>query len=258
MTLGLPVSTMIAFMLVLARVGGLIAFLPVPGFRNAPDMIRIVLVLALTFALFPAWPSPPNVLPTLGQLVAWAFGEAGFGLFAGLCIALLTEGFQIAAQVIGMQAGYGFASTIDPTNQADAGLLQVIMNLFTGLLFFTLGIDHALIRVLAASFQKFPAGSWTISAANLDGVVKLGSGMIAIGLRLAMPVIALLLLIDLALALLGRMQQQLQLLSLAFPVKMLAALGLLAALTPVVERMFDGAATRAIGIMWSVVAAGPR
>jgi flagellar biosynthetic protein FliR len=258
MTLGLPVSTMIAFMLVLSRVGGLIAFLPIPGFRNAPDMMRIGLALTLTFALFPAWPSLPNVLPSLGQLGSWALGEAGFGLFAGLCIALLTEGFQIAAQVIGMQAGYGFASTVDPTNQADAGLIQVLMNLFTGLLFFTLGIDHALIRVLAASFQKFPAGSWTITAVSLDGVLKLASGMFAIGLRLAMPVIALLMLIDLALALLGRMQQQLQLLSLAFPVKMLAALGLLAALTPVIERMFDGAATRAIGIISNVVAAGPR
>src|ERR1700692_753270 len=199
MTLGLPTSTMIAFLLVLARVGGLIAFLPIPGFRNAPEMIRVVLVLALTFALFPAWPSPPNVLPSLGQLVAWALGEAGFGLFTGLSIALLTEGFQIAAQVIGMQAGYGFASTIDPTNQADAGLLQVMMNLFTGLLFFTLGVDHALIRVLAMSFQKFPAGSWAISVLTLDGVIKLASGMFSIGLRLALPVIALLMLIDLAL-----------------------------------------------------------
>jgi flagellar biosynthetic protein FliR len=198
------------------------------------------------------------VLPSLGQLVAWALGEAGFGLFTGLSIALLTEGFQIAAQVIGMQAGYGFASTIDPTNQADAGLLQVMMNLFTGLLFFTLGVDHALIRVLAMSFQKFPAGSWAISVLTLDGVIKLASGMFSIGLRLALPVIALLMLIDLALALLGRMQQQLQLLTLAFPVKMLAALALLAVLTPVVERMFDGAAARAIGVMWKVVAAGPR
>ena len=40
--------------------------------------------------------------------------------------------------------------------------------------------------------------------------------MLTTGLRLAMPVIALLLLLDVALALLGRMQQQLQLLSLAF------------------------------------------
>ena len=36
MTLGLPVSTMLAFLLVLARVAGLVTFLPVPGFRAVP------------------------------------------------------------------------------------------------------------------------------------------------------------------------------------------------------------------------------
>ena len=64
---------------------------------------------------------------------------------------------------------------------------------------------------------------------------------------------ALLLLIDLALALLGRMQQQLHLLSLSFPVKMLAALAMLVALAPVIARMFEGAADAdASSALWSV------
>jgi flagellar biosynthetic protein FliR len=249
---------MLAFLLVLARVAGLITFLPVPGFRGAPDVIRIVLALSLTFALFPVWPSLPNAVPPIGQLIAWVFAEAGFGLVAGLAVAFLTEGFQLAAQVLGLQAGYGYASTIDPNSQADSSVLQVVMSLVTGLLFFTAGIDRALIRILAASFEKFPAGSWEPSATSLDGVLRLGAGMFTTGLRLAMPVIALLLLIDVALALLGRMQQQLQLLSLAFPVKMLAALGMLVALTPVVARVFEGAAGRTIEALWGILGTAPR
>ena len=50
MTLGLPLSTLYAFLLVLARVAGLVTFLPVPGFRNAPDTVRILLALAITAA----------------------------------------------------------------------------------------------------------------------------------------------------------------------------------------------------------------
>ena len=48
--------------------------------------------------------------------------------------------------------------------------------------------------------------------------------MFSVGLRLALPVVALLVMVDVALALLGRLNPQLQLLSLAFPVKMLTAL----------------------------------
>ena len=43
-----------------------------------------------------------------------------------------------------------------------------------------------------------------------------------------------------------RVQQQLQLLSLAFPAKMLAALGILTALTPVIAKLFEGVAARTI------------
>ena len=104
----------------------------------------------------------------------------------------------MAAQSIGLQAGYGYASTIDPTSQADSSVLGVLTMLFTSLLIFSLGIDHQLIRILAASFTRFPAGSWTPSLQSMDGILRLGSGMLSTGLRLAFPVIALLLLIDVA------------------------------------------------------------
>lgn len=244
---------MVAFLLVLARVGGLITLLPIPGFRGAPESIRVVLVLAITIALFPVWPSVPDETPALGELVKWVFAEAGFGLLVGVAISFLTEGFQIAAQVLGMQAGYGYASTIDPSTQADAALLQVFMNLMTGVLFFSTGADRVLIQVLAASFQKFPAGSWFTSPATLDAIVRLGSGMFTVGLRLALPVFAVLLIIDLALALLGRIQQQMQLLSLSFPVKMLTALAMLAALAPVIARLFEGSASHTLEALWSLM-----
>ncbi|HML18384.1 MAG TPA: flagellar biosynthetic protein FliR [Bryobacteraceae bacterium] len=253
MNLGLPVSTMLAFLYVLARVSGLIVFLPVPGFRSAPSIFRVILAVAFSIALFPSWPSPPDAIPTFGELTATAFSEAGFGLMVGLAVAFLTEGFQLAAQTFGVQAGYGFASTIDPSTQADSGVIQIMMALITGVLFFSTGIDHQVFRVLGTSFEKFPAGAWAPNALSLDGIVRLGGGMFVIGLRLAMPVIALLLLLDLALALLGRMQQQLNLLSLSFPVKMLATLAILAALAPVIVRVFESAGGHAMEALWRVV-----
>ena len=256
-TLGLPLNTLFAFLLVLARVGGLAAFLPIPALRNAPPSVRAVLAMVVTFALFPVWPSltitNTNGLPTFGQLIATAIAETGFGLAMGLAVNLLLEGLQIAAQLIGIQAGYGYATTIDPTSQADAGVLQVVTMLMTGLLLFTLGIDRELFRILAASFVKFPAGSWILSAASVDGIVRLGSGMFSLGLRLAMPIVALLALIDLALAALGRMQQQLQMLSLAFPLKMLAALLLLTIQIPVFLRLFEHASGDMLAVLWRAV-----
>jgi flagellar biosynthetic protein FliR len=248
--LGLPLSTIYAFLLVLARVAGLIAFLPVPAFRNAPMIFRAVLAFVTTIALFPVWPSLPDISPSVGQLTAWAFSEMGFGLVAGLAVAFLTEGFQVGTQVLGMPAGFGYAQTIDPSSQADSSVLQVMTMLITGLLFFSTGLDGQVLRILAASFQKYPAGTWAMSAASLDSITHLGGGMFSLGIRIALPVVALLLLIDVALALLGRMQQQLQLLSLAFPIKMMAALGILIAITPLMPKLFSEAASHTISALW--------
>jgi flagellar biosynthetic protein FliR len=156
-------------------------------------------------------------------------------------------------QIVGLQAGYGYALTIDPTSQADSGVLQILFMLATGWLVLIFGFDRELNSVLAASLERFPAGSRAPSAASLDGIVRLGGSMLVTGLRVALPVAALLLLIDVALALLGRMQQQLQLLSLAFPAKMLAALVLLTALAPMLPKIFDTAAQRTLTQIWRLL-----
>jgi flagellar biosynthesis protein FliR len=250
MTLGLPLGTIYAFLLVLARVAGLIAFLPVPAWRSAPMIFRAVLAFVMTISLFPVWPHLPDVSPSIGQLTVWAFSEMGFGLVAGLAVSFLTEGFQVGAQILGMPAGFGYAQTIDPSSQADSSVLQVLTMLTTGLLFFSLGIDALVIRILAASFQKYPAGSWSFSAGSLDSIIHLGAGMFSLGMRVALPVVALLLLIDVALALLGRMQQQLNLLSLAFPIKMMAALVILTAIAPLMPKLFSAAGSHTISALW--------
>jgi flagellar biosynthetic protein FliR len=200
------------------------------------------------------WPALAPTEVAFGQLVLWAISEAGFGLAVGLAVAFLTEGFQMAAQSIGLQAGYGYASTIDPASEADSSVLAVLTMLFTNMLIFSTGLDHQLIRILAASFSRFPAGSWTPSLQSMDGILHLGSGMLSMGLRLAFPVIALLMLIDVALGLLGRIQQQLQLLSLAFPAKMLAALALLVILAPAIPRLFQVSAGHTTAALWRVLA----
>jgi flagellar biosynthetic protein FliR len=70
--------------------------------------------------------------------------------------------------------------------------------------------------------------------------------MLATGLRLAMPVVALLLLVDIALALAGRIHQQLQLLTLAFPIKMLAALAFLGVVMAYFPPVWRAAAERTL------------
>ena len=239
-------SAVFGFVLVLARVAGAFVFVPIPGVNAGPEAARIVLALSFTLALFPRWPHVNLTEPYIGALVLALLAEAALGLTIGVAVSVLAESFLLAGQIIGLQAGYGFASTIDPTTQADSGILVVFAQLIAGLLFFALGLEREVIRVFARSLDAFPVGTFVLAPAGAEQTLRLASGIFSTGLRLAMPVLALLLMVDLALALLGRLNQQLQLLILAFPIKMMAALGLLATMAALFPRVYRGYAEQVL------------
>jgi flagellar biosynthetic protein FliR len=139
-------------------------------------------------------------------------------------VAIVLEAFALAAQILGLQAGYAYASTIDPNTEADSGILLVLAQLVAGMLFFALGLDRELLRLFAQSLDKVPVGAYVFGRSTAEPLIRLGASLFAVGVRLALPVVALLVMVDVALALLGRVNQQLQLLHLAFPAKMLTAL----------------------------------
>ena len=246
--LTLTAGTLYAFVLVLARVAGALVFVPLPGVKAAPEAARAVLALGFTLALFGQWPAVDASSVTAAVLAGWALAEAALGIAIGLAVAIVMEAFTLAAQVLGLQAGYAYASTIDPNTEADSGVLLVLAQLMAGMLFFAVGLDREMLRLFAHSLEKVPVGTYffspTLFGVNAaESLIRLGAMLFSTGVRLALPVVALLVMVDVALALLGRLNSQLQLLSLAFPAKMLTALLVLswmAALFPRILRELSG------------------
>jgi flagellar biosynthesis protein FliR len=242
------VSLLYAFLLVLARMAGIFIFLPLPGFKAGPDAAKITLALALTLALYARWPviaPPANILLMAG----WMIAEAGIGLATGLAVSFLIEAVTMAAQAVSTQAGFAFASTVDPNTEADSTVLILIAQLTAAMLFFALGLDRQLLSILAQSLETHPPGSITSSRASAEALVMLGSGIFTTGLRLALPLMALLFLIDLSVGLLGRLSSQLQLIALAFPAKMLAAVAALSVLVLLIPQVFQQSASVVFGVL---------
>ncbi len=234
--LTLSVATLYGFLLVLARVAAALTFVPLPGVRQGPAIARVVLSLALTVVLFPQWPSVPEHF-SMGRLLGWLLLDAGLGILIGVGVAFVTEALQIAAQAVGLQAGFAYAYMVDPQTQADSGVLLIFAQLAAGILFFALGLDREVVRIFARSLETFPPGASVPAGPAVEAILRLGSGMFSTGLRLALPALALLTLMDLALALLGRLNAQLQLLTLSFPVKLLASVAVLAWIVPMFPRI---------------------
>jgi flagellar biosynthetic protein FliR len=230
-------SSLFGFLFTLARVSGVFAFLPLASFRAAPETARIVLSLAFTMMLSPEWRSTLTSEAPISRIVAGVAGEIGLGLAIGLILAIILELFQMAAQIVSLQAGLGYASTIDPTSGADSTVLITLAQITAGMLFFVTGGVRMLVRILADSLRLSPPESFAMNTTWADAIIRFGSGIFSAGFRLAAPIVALLLVADVSLAVLGRMQTQLHLVSLTMPVK-LAVTMLLLSLTLVFSPEF--------------------
>jgi flagellar biosynthetic protein FliR len=237
--LSISISLIYSFLLVVARIGGAIIFVPLPNVSSTIEPVRIVLILAMSMALYPVWPTvPADITPLLycGLLVV----DAAYGLCIGLLIGFLSEAALIFGQVCGLQAGFSFASTVDPGSQADAPVLSAIAQTMSALLFVTLGLHRYVIRVFAESLQTMPPGKMLVNQHWGELIIAAAGSLFTVGLRLALPVIGLMLMVELTLALLGRINSQLQLMTLSMPLKILAALATISVLLTLFPAVYSG------------------
>ncbi len=194
--LKLDIGTLYAFLLVLARVTGAFIYVPLPGIKAGPEMARAVFALSLTFVLFPSWPVIDARGVNIAILMGWILAEAGIGIAVGLAVAFLTEGFQMGAQIVSLQAGYSFATTIDPTSGADSAVLLSIAQLAAGILFFATGLDRQVLLIFAQSLTLHPPGHLMESPTMVHALIALGGMVFVTGLRLVLPLLGLLLMVE--------------------------------------------------------------
>jgi flagellar biosynthesis protein FliR len=182
-------------------------------------------------------------------MVLWLFSEAAMGIAIGLLVSFVAEALTVGAQMLSLQAGYGYASVVDPNTQADSGILAMMAQITAGLLFFATGLDRRVIMAFALSLDRYPPGTFTLSRGLAENVIQVGSNIFSVGLRLAFPVIGLLLMTDVALSLLGRVNSQLQLVQQAFSAKMLLTLVALSAILIVVPSLYEAFATQVFDVI---------
>ncbi len=239
----IPITWLVNLVLLLARTAGLVVFVPIPGMRQFPPQPKIVLALTLTILLAPlGWGhSSIDILSgadTVWKLTGWILAESVFGLAVGVAVALLLEAFGLGAQILGFQAGYSYVNMIDPTTQVDASILNVLLALLGSMLFFAFDLHLHLIRALATSLESWPLGHFETRPADALLVINLGAAVLETAVRAAFPVMAVLLLIDITLGLLNQVNSRLQLLTLAFPAKILGAVALLYPVVLLGPRLF--------------------
>jgi flagellar biosynthetic protein FliR len=251
--LTLDTGLMYSFLMVLARISGAFVYIPLPGIRSGFEPARVVLSISMTFVLFSSWPKIDASQVNITLLIGWLLAEAALGIAVGLAASFLMEGFQMGAQIISLQAGYSFATTIDPTSGADSPVLLTIAQLTAGLLFFATGMDRQILTIFGHSLTTHPPGRLAVSTEVVTMLIQTGGLVFVTGLRLVLPLAGLLLLVEISLALLSRLNSQLHLMTMSFPIKMLLSLSLLAWLVLIFPKVFAQSSGRILQLVQALL-----
>lgn len=207
-----------AFVLTALRIGGLMLVAPAWSAKTVQMRLRTALIVVFAVMIAPSANATAD-LTTLQITPATFLAETAVGFVIGLAAALVIAAAEFAGELITVTIGLSGAAIFDPVRNTQGMILGQFMQLLS-LVVLLIGGGHILmLQALAASFQAMPLGAPINLGAGFAAFVPMASTIFSTGLQFSAPVIAAVLVTNIALAVLGRAAPQLQIMSLAFPIQ---------------------------------------
>ena len=212
-------------MLAACRLSGLLLLTPPFQAGTVPPQVRIGLAVALAL---PLWSTIAAAKPALASsamaLGALAVQELMLGLAIGFAGRLVLTAASFAAELVGVQIGFGIASTLDPMFGEQASVLARLYEWTMLGLFLALDMHHLFIGAVLESFQGVPVGTATWNPASATALVALGGRIFSVGMALVAPTLGVLFVVNIVLVLASRAVPQLHLTVVGWPITVLAGL----------------------------------
>ena len=229
------------------RITALLLSEPVLGNRAVPTRIRLGIAVILTVTIAPMLPVSPTVNILSAQGIVMATQQILIGVILGLSVRMALNGIEMAGHIAGLSMGLGFATFFDPQNGAQSPVLAQFLGMFAMLVFLALNGHLIVISALFESFQILPISTASLNPDGFYAIALAGGQMFLVGLMLALPLIAAILIANIALGVLTRAAPQLNLFAVGFPITIAAGFAVMYMalpyyLPPISRLMEEGAA----------------
>lgn len=226
--LTLYLNQFLVFVLVLTRIGALVAAAPIFGSKTAPMQFRALLAVALSLLVTPLyWQTeiqyPGNVL-NLGVMLG---RETLVGLALGLGITILFSGLQLTGQVIGQMSGMSLGDVFDPQTESNVTVFAQLMDLVTLSVFVLIGGHRQVMGALLNTFEWMPPGSAGFSDNLVGALSEVTAQSFVLGARASIPLMLSLLLSVIIMGLISRTLPQLNVMAVGFGLNSLVVLAVL-------------------------------
>lgn len=209
-----------AFLWPLTRILGLIAAAPVYGNASVPVPVKVLLGVLICLVVAPAMPAMPGVDPTSYAGLLILGQHLLIGLAMGFAMRIVFAAVEFAGEVASLTMGLGFATFFDPQTQGRSSGISQFLALVVTMVFLAANAHLVLIEALAESFVSMPVAATPLSSGAALELARWGGAIFASGFQLSLPIVAALLVTNIALGILTRAAPQLNLFGIGFPISL--------------------------------------
>jgi flagellar biosynthetic protein FliR len=227
------------------RIGGCLMVAPLFGTSYVPPRVRIVLAGALTVAALPMIPSTPGLTLLSADGVVTTIEQIVIGVALGFTLQLMFDALTLGGQLIANSMGLEFAFNLDPLRGTQSAVLGQLYVMLGTLTFLSLDGHIALIETLVASFRGMPVGPHGLSMEAVRTLADWGQQLFEGALRVALPGITALLVINLGFGVASRAAPGLNLFAVGLPVSLICGLVIVLLGLPGMQSGFEGMLTSA-------------
>src|SRR5471030_3328425 len=202
----------------LTRILGLLAASPLFGNSSVPASVKLSLGVLLAMVVAPAVPLLPGSDPTsLAGLLILA-QEMLIGLAMGFSIRIVFAAVEMAGEISSLTMGLGFATFFDPNTQGRSSAISQFLALVATMTFLAVNAHLVLLSVLVESFYTLPVSASPVYGGGFKQLADWGGKIFSTGVQLSLPIVAALLITNVALGILTRAAPQLNLFGIGFPI----------------------------------------
>lgn len=161
-------QTVLAFLLLLARILAFMAFFPIVGHKTVNPTIRIAVSFYLTIFLFPLIDYDKSLITEETFLLA-LISELTLGLVASFLVQIIFSAVQIAGDLIGYASALSMANMFDPATGTQQGIISRFLYMVILVIYLESGMYEVTIYMLALSFGHISLGTFDLF--SYDGIL---------------------------------------------------------------------------------------
>jgi flagellar biosynthetic protein FliR len=222
------------FLLIFARVGGLVVTAPLLSTPTIPSTLKAGLTLIFSLALVPLTaPLTGSVPEHLFLLAADVIKNVVFGLALGYLASLFFAAVEMAGYFVDTQMGFGLINLLNPFSERQDSVLSMFQYQLATTLYLLANGHLILLGTLAESFRLLPPSAVTLHAEFGTAILPFIQTMFVLAFRLALPAAGVLLILDIAYGLVARMVPQVNVFIVGIPGKIILGLATVILVLPI-------------------------